>query len=160
MRAPVEAGEILVDVRPIGRLPYQRVLAAVGILALVGIAFGSPDGWKIVAFFCAPIIVLTWLIIHAFRYVQLVCEHGLVVRNFVRTTFVPWAEVRGLRVVKRSYKGAPFNLYQVLAGGRPVRIPGPASRRADVEREQQAVHAIEQRAGVKLEHPPVASRRR
>jgi len=152
MRAPAEAGELIVDVRPIGRLPYQRVLAAVGIVILVGIGFSGPNGWKIVAFFFAPVIVLTWLILHAFRYVQLVCEHGLVVRNFVRTTFVPWADVRGMRALKRSYKGSPFTMYQVLASGRPIRIPGPASRRADVNREQDAVRAIEQRAGVKLEH--------
>ncbi len=159
MKAPSEAGQILVDVRPIGRLPYQRVFAAVGILILIGIA-GNKDGWKIVAFVFGPVIVLTWLILHAFRYVQLVCEHGLVVRNFVRTTFVPWAEVRGIRALRRSYKGSPFMLYQVLASGRPIRLPGPASRRADIDREQAAVQAIEQRAGVTLERVPLASRRR
>jgi hypothetical protein len=146
-----DAGAVIVDVRPIGRLPYQRVLAAVGIVILFGIAFASPDSWKVVAFFFGPVIVLSWLLIHAFRYVQLVCEHGLVVRNFVGTTFVPWAEVRGIRSLPRSYKGGRYQLYQVLASGRPLRIPGPASRRADVEREQAAVQEIEKRAGVKLE---------
>jgi len=146
-----EAGEVIVDVRPIGRLPYRHVLAAVGILILVGIAFASPDSWKVVAFFFGPAMVLTWLLLHAFRYVQLVCEHGLVVRNFVGKVFVPWADVRGVRALKRSYKGGPHTLYQVLASGRPIRIPGPASRRADVEREQTALQEIEKRAGVKLE---------
>jgi hypothetical protein len=146
-----EAGEVIVDVRSIGRLPYQRVLAAVGVVFLFGVAFASPESWKVVAFFFGPAIVLTWLLIHAFRYVQLVCEHGLVVRNFVSKAFVPWAEVRGIRSLARSYKGGRFQLYQVLASGRPLRIPGPAVRRKDIEREQAAVQEIEKRAGVKLE---------
>lgn len=149
MRVPAEAGEIVVDLRPVGRLPYRWVFITVGVLILLGIA-GNQDGWKVIAFFIAPIVALTWFLIHLFREVRFVCEHGLVVREFVRARFVPWSSVRGVTHRLRAYKGSTYGQYLVDDGGRPIRLPGPDSRRASNELIARAVQQIEQRAGVKL----------
>lgn len=163
VRVPAEAGDVVVDLRPIGRLPIPRVvrwvLAVLGILLVIGIVTGDPDGWKPLALFVAPVIAVTWLLLHARRQAQLVCERGLIVRNFVRRTFIAWPEVRGLRARGRSYKGAPYTEYLVHAGGRPIVLPGPASRRRDLELEQRGLAEIQARAGVELAREPRRAQR-
>lgn len=150
MALPEHAGAVIVDLRRVGSLPYQPVWAAVGILVVIGIAFGSADGWKIVTFFIAPIVVLTWLIVHAFRMVRVVCAHGLVVRNFVRASFVPWAQVHGLQSRRLRDRGGSFTQYRVDAGGRPIQLPRSLGRRDDSDRIARALREIEARAHVKV----------
>ena len=150
MRLPAEAGELLVDLRPVGRLPYRWVFITVGLLILVGIA-GNENGWKVIAFFIAPIVAVTWLLLHLFRELRLVCEHGLLVREFVRVRFVPWSKVRGVTSRFLSYKGARHLQYLIDDGGRRIRLPGPDSRRSSNELITSALQQIEQRAGIKLQ---------
>ena len=150
MHVPDEAGTVIVDLRRVGRLPYQPAWSVVGVLVVVGIAFGSADGWKIVAFFIAPIVGLTWLLLHAFRMVRVVCEHGLVVRDFVRSSFVPWSQVHGLQSRRMRDRGGSFRQVRVDAGGRPIQLPRSLGRRDDSERVTRALREIETRAHVTL----------
>lgn len=136
MRVPPEAGQILVDVRPIGRLPGPaRILVAL------------------------PPFVVFWLLTRLFREVRLVCTHGLVIRNVARTAFVPWSQIRGLRALARSVGGTPYTLYLIDdTARRPIRLPFPATRAAERDLEAQARHAIEDRTGTTF-HRELPARR-
>ena len=149
MGLPEHAGAVIVDLRRVGRLPGQPAWTVVGLLAVLGIVFGSADGWKIVAFFVAPVVVTTWLILHAFRMVRVVCEHGLVVRDFVRSSVVPWSQVHGLQSRDLRDRAGSFRQYRIDAGGRPIQLPR-ALRGRERELVARALQAIEQRAHVTL----------
>ncbi len=157
MKPPAEAGAIVVDLRRVGRLPIPRavrwVLAVLGLLLVIGVLQNDPqDGWKLLALFGGA-FGGALLLLRARRQLQVVCEHGLVVRNFVRTQLVPWSEVRGLRSRRRSMSGQGYTEYLIEAGGRPIMFTSGAGPIGDdYERVLDAYKAIERLAGVELRH--------
>lgn len=112
---------------PMGRYFGYFVLGVAGVLIVVGLV-GQGSGAAGLVAFCVAFSLIAWVVL--IRPEVSAHRNGLLLRNMLRDTFLPWACIKSCRVSQTLQIGTRDKVYHGLGVSKSARQSARESRRA------------------------------
>lgn len=121
------AGPVVESFAPLSGRVLGYLAVAAGLLLVVGSLLSDPAANRGLIFFGVAMGLVAWVVL--IRPLVVAHQNGVLLRNMVRDTFVPWGCVERTRVLQTLHVVTPEKVYHGLGVSRSARSVAKESRR-------------------------------
>ncbi len=121
------AGRVVESFAPLSGRVLGYVAVGAGVVLVVGSLLSDPAANQGLVFFGVAMCLVAWVVL--IRPLVVAHENGVLLRNMVRDTFVPWVCIERTRVLQTLHVVTPTKVYHGLGVSRSARSVAKESRR-------------------------------
>jgi len=121
------AGRVVESFAPLSGRVLGYVAVGAGVVLVVGSLLSDPAANRGLVFFGVAVCLVAWVVL--IRPLVVAHENGVLLRNMVRDTFVPWVCIERTRVLQTLHVVTPTKVYHGLGVSRSARSVAKESRR-------------------------------